>query len=517
MYKDINIRKNEISINSRSNRAVTLIALVTTIIVLLILAGISITAIFQNNGVIGSANHGKAMKEFKREEETIMFKVLNAKTKIFSSLSNNRMVDIFNILKEDQEIDLIALKGEEECNTLETSEGVTGFRINLKETKGYIFTLDTNYNISKINDTLPNEFDVDNNLMERHVHDFEIVSTTTATCITNGETTYKCKDEKCGYEYSEVTEEPKGHTLGEPEDIKDPTCTAEGIRRVICSVCNENIDTPIDSLGHTYSETYAYTTEGHYKSCTRCGIMQGEIENHVSNPCSVCGYTGKVKISYDLSKLTSSNTTTEITAGQSYETVITPINSLSYQRPSTVTIRMGGKIITSGYTYNNVDGKITISNISGDVVIIAAADRYYNGNTSFTNADIIEVNREFSANVDQSYRLRIFAFTPTETRNYKFYSTDPNATSNTVDPYAHLFDSSKLDLDGLDNLALQYSKDGNASILANNALISNDDGGAGYNFSMTYNCTAGKTYYLAIRTYTTSKMQNFNNLHIEPV
>ena len=56
---------------SKKNNGITLIALVITIIVLLILAGITITSITSDNGIIQNALSAKEMTEIDNEREIV--------------------------------------------------------------------------------------------------------------------------------------------------------------------------------------------------------------------------------------------------------------------------------------------------------------------------------------------------------------------------------------------------------------------------------------------------------------
>lgn len=298
------------------------------------------------------------------------------------------------------------------------------------------------------------------------------------------------------------------------ENIKEPTCTEKGIDIYVLYGTETTKEVEIPALGHKQSSAWSYSSSGHYHSCERCGIQLTTTTAHTSSGnCTVCGYTGTFTVSYNLFKMTASNSTTTATYGSSYTTTLTPVNSLSYRRPDSISISMGGKTITSGYTYNYVSGAITINNITGNVVITASAVNY-NENISFANAKEITLGKAETVELMQSYQLRVLAFTPTESGSYKFYSDDSVASTNATDPYAYLYSSNQgISIDDLDQYALNYSQTGSTSELKN-ALASNDDGGNGYNFSITYNCTAGVTYYLAIRTYTPSKVQSFNNVYV---
>lgn len=72
-------------------------------------------------------------------------------------------------------------------------------------------------------------------------------------------------------------------------------------------------------------------------------------------------------------------------------------------------------------------------------------------------------------NAPINYAYKYYSFVPTETGNYTFYSL------GNYDTVGALYDSN-------------YKQ-----------LALNDDGGSGYNFSFTYYCEAGKTYYFAVK------------------
>ncbi len=63
-----------------SNKAITLIALVITIIVLLILAGVTISMLTGETGILGKANNAKEQTQLKTAEETIQLSVLDNRT-----------------------------------------------------------------------------------------------------------------------------------------------------------------------------------------------------------------------------------------------------------------------------------------------------------------------------------------------------------------------------------------------------------------------------------------------------
>ena len=63
--------KRKLTLKIREKAGITLIALVITIILLLILAGITISAITGNNGIIGNAGKAKKEAEIANEKEIV--------------------------------------------------------------------------------------------------------------------------------------------------------------------------------------------------------------------------------------------------------------------------------------------------------------------------------------------------------------------------------------------------------------------------------------------------------------
>ena len=61
--QSINMKKELVKKGSKTNKGVTLIALVITIIVLLILAGVSIATLFGDNGILNRANDSRSQSD----------------------------------------------------------------------------------------------------------------------------------------------------------------------------------------------------------------------------------------------------------------------------------------------------------------------------------------------------------------------------------------------------------------------------------------------------------------------
>ena len=82
------MRKREKQMNKKNN-GITLIALVITIIVLLILAGVSIATLTGENGILTRANESKTQTEIGEEEEAIRLAyngVMADKSNIWSTI-----------------------------------------------------------------------------------------------------------------------------------------------------------------------------------------------------------------------------------------------------------------------------------------------------------------------------------------------------------------------------------------------------------------------------------------------
>lgn len=239
-------------------------------------------------------------------------------------------------------------------------------------------------------------------------------------------------------------------------------------------------------------------------------------------------------IAYKLEGLNASNNNNIVLYGDTFTTDIAPENSLTQRRPREITIMVDGKKLEGGYTYNEVNGRINISEVVGDIKIIASVveDR---SNISAKHAQVVREGETLTAPIEQKYQVRVFKFTPTRTGTYKFWSNDKLAKTPKpgggyeADPYAYLYDASKYTTDQIDEVILEYANStltssGEANQLFNNEgkikpEVYNDDarGEYGYNFSMEYKCTVGNSYYLVVRTYSPDKMQSFNPIYIQRV
>ena len=103
-----------------------------------------------------------------------------------------------------------------------------------------------------------------------------------------------------------------GHSYGDWQTIKGPTCTEKGSKEKICSVCGDEVLEEIPELGHSWNseptvDKAATCTEDGQEStcCSRCGEIQEGSEhvipatghNYEGGVCTYCGdKTGWKKI-----------------------------------------------------------------------------------------------------------------------------------------------------------------------------------------------------------------------------
>lgn len=99
--------------------------------------------------------------------------------------------------------------------------------------------------------------------------------------------------------------------------------------------------------------------------------------------------------------------------------------------------------------------------------------------TSFDSAISASRGSSYTVNITTGGQIVYFVFRPTTSRTYTIQSTGSG------DPYATLYNSSK------------------------SSITSNDDGGNGNNFLISYSMTAGETYYIAVRYYSSSTTGSF--------
>lgn len=102
-------------------------------------------------------------------------------------------------------------------------------------------------------------------------HDFESHDGKEATCTESGFYSYLlCK--RCGYS-TKKTEPARGHDFAEWTVVTDATCTEDGIRRSVCSGCDEVSEELIPKLDHTmgaWTDIIAIGGAMQMRKCKKC-------------------------------------------------------------------------------------------------------------------------------------------------------------------------------------------------------------------------------------------------------
>ena len=122
-----------------------------------------------------------------------------------------------------------------------------------------------------------------------HVHSYQEVSRTTATCTEDGVTTYRC--ETCGDTYTETTP-ATGHSY--TAAVTAPTCTEKGYTTYTCKRCGDHYTAnEVAALGHDYAATTVPATCTENGSvthtCTRCGNSYTETLPATGHTYTVSG------------------------------------------------------------------------------------------------------------------------------------------------------------------------------------------------------------------------------------
>lgn len=105
--------------------------------------------------------------------------------------------------------------------------------------------------------------------------------TNTSTCTKAGIETYTCLVENCGKVERKIV--AKGNHNVETYTVTvEPTCTQEGSKEGVCTVCNEQVTESVPALGHTneLTETLDNTTEdGHIHEIYTCTVCNEQTIN----------------------------------------------------------------------------------------------------------------------------------------------------------------------------------------------------------------------------------------------
>ena len=224
----------------KKNRGITLIALIITVILLLILVGVSVNVIIKGNLFSNAQKAVDGTNAKVNEQQTIMDELMNEWDEIEKDYCSHNWKDGEILLQPT-------------CTTTGKKQVVCEICGKLLEVE--IPALGHNY-VNRV-------------------------------CTRCGEAEPGCTT----------------HTYGDWIITKSPTCIAEGSKKRTCTVCGvEEIETIAATGVHTYGEwkvtkQATCTADGtKTKTCTGCGATQTEViaklgHNFVEGKCSVCGET----------------------------------------------------------------------------------------------------------------------------------------------------------------------------------------------------------------------------------
>ena len=140
-----------------SNNAITLIALIVTVIILLILAGVTLNMVIGENGLFGKANIAKEETNKSTATEKIKLKILEYKAEVTSKQEDETLKGFKEFYSQDSEIEYINLCIEDNGNLIEANEQTpTRAKIKLKD-YSYEFIIDEKLNIISIDGKTNND------------------------------------------------------------------------------------------------------------------------------------------------------------------------------------------------------------------------------------------------------------------------------------------------------------------------------------------------------------------------
>ena len=120
-----------------SNAAITLIALVITIIVLLILAGVTLNMVIGENGILGKANISKEETNKSTATEKLKLKILEYKAEVSDKKEKETLKGFKDFCGQDSEIEYVKLYVEENGKLVDANENIpTKAKVKLK---GYTY------------------------------------------------------------------------------------------------------------------------------------------------------------------------------------------------------------------------------------------------------------------------------------------------------------------------------------------------------------------------------------------
>lgn len=222
----------------KKNRGITLIALIITVILLLILVGVSVNVIIKGNLFSNAQKAVDGTNAKVNEQQTIMDELMNEWDEIEKDYCSHNWKDGEILLQPT-------------CTTTGKKQVVCENCGKLLEVE--IPALGHNY----VNRVCTRCGEAEPGCTTHTYGDWII--TKSPTCIAEGSKKRTCT--VCGVEEVETIPATGEHTYGEWKVTKQATCTADGTKTKTCTECGATQSQVIAKLGHNYVNG----------TCTRCG------------------------------------------------------------------------------------------------------------------------------------------------------------------------------------------------------------------------------------------------------
>ena len=370
----------------KKNRGITLIALIITVILLLILVGVSVNVIIKGNLFSNAQKAVDGTNAKVNEQQTIMDELMNEWDEIEKDYCSHNWKDGEILLQPT-------------CTTTGKKQMVCENCGNLLEVEipalGHNFV---NRVCTRCGEKEPG--------CENHTFG-DWVITKSPTCVAEGSKKRTCT--VCGVEEVETIPATGEHTYGEWKVTKQATCTADGTKTKTCTVCGATQTEVIAKLGHNFVN----------RVCTRCGEKQElVIGANINYHEYISESGGTVSASY-----TSTKTTRGSTHSSDSNATYSVVNNSGIQW--IVLGEENGQIkITTKNIVQPTSGGHTIGNFK----YLRIQDQ--NGYTNF----IDELNKisavygkgkyadttKFSTSGGRSFKMEDLGYTFTRTAKYKY-------------------------------------------------------------------------------------------------
>lgn len=201
----------------KEERGITLVALVVTIVIMLILGGITIAVMMSPNGIIGIAQGLKAEQMKADFEEEI--RLVNIQIEMKKKLNNGKITagDYFEELKNQGMIKDIEVGGDNIKEKGETKEGDTIYEVTTEKGDVFELVIDKDSNISI-------EYQGPADSLPPRIKSFTVKTITTNSIEVETEVSRQ-EDAKLTYEYREHDESSEGKFIELKKDTTDLTAS----------------------------------------------------------------------------------------------------------------------------------------------------------------------------------------------------------------------------------------------------------------------------------------------------